>query len=139
MFRTFAIGAFCLCFICFVNGCGYKMPRHLQTFKVSGKVTLDGKPVVGNEVRFVPVTAGRNGLDARSFIAEDGTYSASSYVDQEGMVPGEYKVYVEPFAILPGKPSITPTTIPEKYRSQESTDLKFTVKSEDNRFDIALN
>lgn len=83
---------------------------------VKGKVTLDGKPLVGGEVLFI---------DAKGAIkmvktAPDGTYAIPD------LAPGAYKVAVD------GK------DVPAKFKDAARSGLVTALKVGDNSFDLAL-
>ena len=125
-------------FLLLLSGCGQKMPAPPPTYPVHGSVTLDGQPVAGGEVCFIPdndpeALAGKGKLD------EQGQYSAGSYMGQEGMRPGKYKVFIESYAPgVHGKLGVEATKTPDKYHSEQTSELTFTVESQDNTYDIDL-
>ena len=53
--------------------------------------------------------------------------------NQEGIIPGTYKVSVEPLKKHPAA-----TKVPAKYHSEDSTDLKVTVNSSDKEIAVKL-
>jgi hypothetical protein len=59
--------------------------------RVSGKVTLDDKPLEGAEVSFVPDGGGHA---ASGFTGSDGTFRLTTYTTGDGVEPGDYKVTV---------------------------------------------
>jgi hypothetical protein len=120
------------------SGCKPKLPPKPQTYPVHGTVTLQGSPVHGGEIEFMQVDMNAGGIEGRSVISKDGTYNASSFVDQPGMVPGEYKVRLKQYVGLPGSLGVEPTTIPKKYLEYGAAELKYTIKPEDNQIDINL-
>lgn len=121
-----------------VAGCTPKLPPKPQTYPVHGTVKLNGAPVHGGEIEFLQVDMSAGGIEGRSIITKDGTYNASSFVDQEGMVPGEYKVRLKQWVGMPGSLGVEPTTIPKKYLSYDSAELKYAIKAEDNQINIDL-
>lgn len=125
--------------VIFLSGCSQSLPPKPKTSAVHGAVTLNGSPVHGGAVYFVASDPATGAIDGRAAISKDGAYTASSFVDQEGLVPGEYKVWIEQYNLgVHGKMDAAPTPIPAKYQSVETSDLKYTVKAEDNTIDIAL-
>src|SRR5262249_11387748 len=60
--------------------------------KVEGIVTLDGKPVEGAMVSFVP--EGGKGLPATGLTESDGVFHLTTFSFEDGALPGEYKVLV---------------------------------------------
>ena len=58
---------------------------------VEGTVTLDGKPLEGAAVSFVPAEGGR---PCTGQTDDQGHFTLASYVAGDGVPPGEYKVTV---------------------------------------------
>jgi hypothetical protein len=81
-------------------GCSHKL------VKVHGKVTLDGKPLDGATVTFVP--DGEGGRSASGQTGTDGTFSLSTYTTGDGAQPGQYKVIIAKSAGT--APTAEPTT-----------------------------
>jgi hypothetical protein len=71
----------------FLVGCGGSRP-----VKVSGTVTLRGQPVEGAMVQFVPVKEG--GRPATGTTRADGGFNLTTIENQDGALPGEYKVVI---------------------------------------------
>ncbi len=92
--------------VCLVLGCGGS-----GAVKVRGTVTLDGKPVDGAGVTFIPT--GEGGRQASGTTGADGSFQLTTYKPNDGALPGEYKVIVQysdpltesdvPQAVEPGK------------------------------------
>jgi hypothetical protein len=70
-----------------LTGCGPK------PVKVSGTVTLNGQPVDGASVQFVP--ADGSGRQASGGTDKDGKFQLTTYENNDGAMPGEYKVVVK--------------------------------------------
>lgn len=120
------------------TGCSPSLPPKPKTFPVHGTVSLQGSPVHGGELEFQPVDINAGGIEGRAVIGKDGEYKASSFVDQEGMVPGEYKVRLKQYVGMPGKLGVEPTMLPKKYLEFDSAELKYAIKGEDNPINIEL-
>jgi hypothetical protein len=71
-------------------GCGGSGPGLVP---ISGKVTLNGVPLEGATVVFVPDPSNREGLTSTSVSDAEGGYEASTE-GRSGLVPGKYKVIV---------------------------------------------
>ncbi|MCI0462253.1 MAG: carboxypeptidase-like regulatory domain-containing protein [Gemmataceae bacterium] len=69
------------------SGCGGKKP-----VKVSGVVTLDGKPLPNATVSFNPAEAGGQSANGRT--DSSGAYQLTTYNTGDGALPGDYKVTV---------------------------------------------
>jgi hypothetical protein len=78
-------GLLCLVALC---GCGKG-----KTVKVSGVVTLDGKPVGGAMVEFIPVDP-EKGKVASGITGSDGEFRLTTKNPNDGAIPGEYKVVI---------------------------------------------
>src|SRR5438876_2881402 len=63
-----------------------------KTYKVDGVVTLDGKPLAGATVAFMPQA--QDGHLARGLTDQDGKFQLSTFGTNDGAVRGEYKVTV---------------------------------------------
>lgn len=92
--RCIVLGAM-LC----VLGCGGEKAEFPETVPVTGKITLDGKPLEGAQLTIRPeLSTGEKSYPARARSEADGSFevftffSASS--DVPGVVPGKYKVSV---------------------------------------------
>jgi len=71
-------------------GCG---PRGPHLAEVTGIVRLDGEPLPGAQLTFVPAEPG--GSTAYGHSDEDGFYRLKFSRDSTGALPGTYKVVVE--------------------------------------------
>ena len=109
----------------FVMGCGG--PKEPPAGMVSGKVTMNGKPVNGGEILF---SAG--GRNQRAVIGKDSSYIAA------GVPAGKVTVAVTaPRGVLVGGKQ---AMIPPKYNKGETSGLTVEIKAnEENKFDINLN
>jgi hypothetical protein len=78
-----------------ISGCG----SGYSTAPVSGTVTVDGTPVNGGDVTFAPM-GGANvsavGKPGSGTVQSDGTYSISTYGDNDGAVVGRHRVLYDP-------------------------------------------
>ncbi len=77
-----------------VSGCGYRRPA---TVKTSGRVTLDGEPVAEAALMFV----GSTGRPSSANTDANGEFKVTTYGRNDGLAPGEYKVSVAQFVLLP--------------------------------------
>jgi hypothetical protein len=83
---------------------------------ITGTVRLDGKPLTGGEIVFVPSGgAGVSRYMTRMAIHGDGTYRFTTDKPGEGIVPGKYRVTVIP----PGEPASQQKTPPPLGRPGE--------------------
>jgi hypothetical protein len=64
-----------------------------RTMPVEGVVTLDGQPLAGAAVQFVPQDQGR---DATGETDASGRFAMSTFQPRDGVLPGSYKVVISP-------------------------------------------
>jgi hypothetical protein len=107
---------------------------------VSGDVTLDGAPVPYGTVTFHSISGG----PAAYARIEDGSYSLNTGAE-EGLPSGEYEVTVaanEPPAaeqVASGTPPPYGKQItPARYRSRQTSGLKYNVTAGHNQIDLQL-
>ena len=96
---------------------------------VSGRITLDDKPLTTGNVSFIPVNGGPVAVGS---IQSDGAYQVETGTDV-GLQPGDYVVTVVAAKPVPPSGPDNPEPIPElitpvKYGSRETSDLKCAVK-----------
>lgn len=106
-----------------MTGCGRRFPMA----EVSGKVTLDGKPLSGATVMFVP----ERGFAAAGTLQPDGTFRLISGTPGRGAVIGSHKV-----AVLPEDP--LDTRYPPKFRDPQTSGFSVDVKAGKNTFEFDL-
>jgi hypothetical protein len=70
-------------------GCGGNGPS-----PVRGVVTLEGTPVAGATVLFMP-DAEAECRPASAFTSTDGTFRLTTYTENDGALPGKYRVLVQ--------------------------------------------
>jgi hypothetical protein len=84
---------------CLSSGCGGPEYEGEQRAAVSGSVTLDAKPVVYGNVRFVPADGGSR---PASGLIRDGKYSIP---EEQGPNLGKYKVSIVGYEKAPAAPT----------------------------------
>ena len=152
------ISLYSCCTLVLLAGCGDSGPRRVQ---VEGTVTLDGRPLAGKSLLFIPEpeTPG-NGASAHT--DQDGRYSPTAIVfgatrTYPGIPPGRYRVTVnepvmlgdagaaesvEPGEIAPamGLDDLTPrkSEIPAIYNAAETTLLTIAVPDAGGVIDLEL-
>jgi hypothetical protein len=70
-------------------GCGGR-----GTTPVRGVITLEGTPVAGATVLFMPDGQG-GGRPASGFTSSDGTFRLTTYKPDDGALPGKYRVLIQ--------------------------------------------
>jgi hypothetical protein len=74
------------------------------TVRVRGTLTLDGTPVEGATVLFLPEDE-KVGRQASAVTASDGTFHLTTFRGGDGALPGNYKVVVQYAAGVEGPPA----------------------------------
>lgn len=119
------VAAACLAVIC---GCG--RGARLQTAKVSGTVSLDGKPLDRGTVIFTPAS----GRAATGKVQPDGSYTLETYRPGDGAILGTHRVAVIARQELPGDGLLGnrsgPSLIPEFYGDSGKSGLSFEVMTD---------
>lgn len=131
---------------CVLAGCGGRDANLPKLEPVSGTVTLDGQPLSGAVVQFVPVGTTR-GSGASAVTGTDGTYSLKSPEGDAGVPAGEYRVVIskeampdgsDPPAGVPPADSGAQETLPPKYSDYERSEIKKTVFEGGGTIDIEM-
>lgn len=81
-------------FLVVIAGCG---PKTVRVAKVTGRVTLDGKPLPKASVTFVPMASKENlnpGPTAQGMTDAEGRYQLSVDVSTPGAVVGKCRIYI---------------------------------------------
>jgi hypothetical protein len=132
-------------------GCGSGDEASLQLVPVSGKVTLDGKPLADANLEFIPLgeTLGRGGVAKTD---ADGGYKAATVTRDPGLPVGTYAVAVSkrvfgngappPDAGSPAARDSFKETVPLAYSDRRLTPLKTTVAAggaSSNNLDLKSN
>ena len=91
---------------------------------------LAGKPLAEGTVSF---SNSSNGTGAIAQLGAEGKFTVTG-----GVVPGEYKVTVTPPEATPDNPAPKASEIPQKYRSEATTDLKCKIASGTNDLKFEL-
>jgi hypothetical protein len=155
---SFRVGSFtALVFgVVWLAGC---TPPPAPCFAVSGKVTLQKKPLTSGNIRFIPDSGkGNNSKEsAFGFIDHDGSYTLTTN-GRDGAPLGWYKVSVDPLGMpkeFPPSAGNTPIVIPKKespgaaskgppinpkYKSAETSGISVEVKenASPGAYDIEL-
>ena len=126
--RAASFAAASLLSLSVIVGCGGPAPAKIPSSLVSGKVTLDGKPAVAAQVRFVP-TGTTKGFGGTALTNDEGRYmiEESGAPGAEGLPEGSYKVLIEEFrppedpelAAQYKMPTGTPSKIPAMYSAED--------------------
>jgi hypothetical protein len=138
-FASSAVLSFVACLTLAVSvmvGCG---PKAIKVAQVSGRVTLDGKPLGKASVTFVPMATKENpnpGPTAQGMTDEEGRYKLSVDVARPGAVVGKCRIYITTILSDPaiderdagGPIRKVRDKVPQKYN--QGTELEFDVPRE---------
>lgn len=138
-----------------IAGCGPRVVR----YPVEGVVTLDGKPVKGASVTFVPKSKGRPGV---AITDADGAFRVRELGGADGVVPGDYRVAVflaewskvrtvavplgpegdgatpDTVEMIEGRPMILRHIVPERYGKDDTSGLEATITGPTKGLSFAL-
>ena len=128
------------------------------TYRVTGTVTMQGKPVAGAVITFVPTS--NEGEAASAITDSEGKYALTTWQAGDGARPGEYRVKVskqEETAVDPSKMvrnvpleedqkyvenkkprPPAKSLVPSKYQDESTSGLSHTVPKGSSTFDIEL-
>ena len=113
-------------------GCGPDTSHLPATVPASGVVTLDGKPVDGAQVIFVPNPPASTGAYASTDM--NGKFSLRAFEEKDGAVPGAYKVQVSktvqvklPGELDGGEAVRFEFGVPQRYTGIATSGLAFTI------------
>lgn len=132
----------------FLAGCGSQIkPEKVPPLvKVTGKVTLDGKPAEGVAVTFFPAPNNK-GNPSSGTVDASGNYTLKYRTGADGIAPGDYFALFSKMALADGSPVPAGKTaadagaeerMPEKYRSPDNHEMMRTVPKEGATFDFDL-
>lgn len=118
-------------------GCGSQ--GAFDTSPVHGKVTFDGEPVIEGTIDFLPIPGSGTeemGKPAAATISEDGSYSAGTYANGDGVVPGRKRVQYS--APLPEDTRENAGKKPSPYVGFEIEPAEVDIQAGDNEIDFVL-
>lgn len=122
-----------------LSGCGGSGEEGLA--RVKGTVTLDGQPLEGASVVFVPETPSAESQPGYGSTGRNGHYTVVFSNSRQGITPGKYKVSIQTF-VAPGEDEngtaipATPEKVPDVYN--RSTTLTAEVPPDGGTFDFTL-
>ncbi|MCA8982466.1 MAG: hypothetical protein KDA76_01790 [Planctomycetaceae bacterium] len=129
-----------------ILGCAGDPGEQRQLIQVSGIVSLDGSPVEGVTVWFVPRT-GTPGNGGTGTTDATGKYTLQEANGQTGVMPGQYDVMFSKFAMPDGTPvaaDVQPESVnakqfmPRKYLKAETSGISADVSAASSSLDFAL-
>jgi hypothetical protein len=109
---------FCCISLLFFLGCGGTKGN----YPVSGKVTVDGKPVTEGIILFTSSNRSANGS-----LKADGSFTLGTEKEGDGALPGQYKISFSGNCLGGGYEN-KPAQINAKYGNPETSGLTYEVK-----------
>ena len=131
--------AFALASILLLASTGCEKPPEIG--KVTGTVTMDGKPLDTVRVLFLPDPhAGNSGGHSECVTGEDGTYDLVYSLDPEvhGALVGWHKIIIEDTAAEEARGEFRPIRVPDDYSTAAKSPLKFEVQPGEQAFDFEV-
>ena len=130
-----------------LSGCGESVTQSDTAIPVTGTITLDGKPLEGAGVTFIPLVADQGQGGVGSTDAE-GKFEVTHFRTGKGLEPGEYRVAISKLVMQDGSPIppgtssaaelATKNVLGPQYSDPNSTTLKANVASGGKPIDFAL-
>jgi hypothetical protein len=127
--RRFVAAAIMIPSLLAFTGCG-KSDVRLETFPVTGSLSVDGKPAPGATLVLHPVKIEGETLGAApsARVKDDGSFTVSSYGADDGAPAGEYTVTVSWYKVNDeGGPG--PNVLPPLYASPTTSPIKVTINA----------
>jgi hypothetical protein len=120
----------CVLFAALLTGCGKEGPALGQLAPVSGKVTVDGKPVTAGQVSLVPIDASTQtgGSASAGSIDATGGYVINT-AGKNGAPIGRYKVTVTPSMVPTGDNKMPTMPFNSKFTDPAKTTLIINVEA----------
>jgi len=135
----------------FAAGCGSS--DNVAVYPVKGKITFNGKPMVGTGAISLIPTGKQAGAAAGGEIKEDGTYELTTYKPGDGSMPGEFRVVIHQVVFqegantedgaAPGSSAVPPPVpeadrIPEIFSNPTNSPLTMKVEAKPNEINLDL-
>lgn len=140
--RIWAVGGLA---VFLLTGCSDGLPA---TLPVSGTVTWQGEPLTDGTVVFHPqeIAEGLPRRNATGKLADDGTFSLSTFRTDDGAVPGTYRVTIHSYLSEPSSsdddqnPGQFQWRIPQRYGDPSRSKLTANVSPDvGNSLEFAFN
>ena len=111
-------------------GCGGKksVPGRPDTVPVKVVVTYKGQPVADANVQFLPAAAGdaTSGVAATGITDAQGTARLTTFDQNDGAVPGAYRVCIRKSVLVGGPREADPDAPPAPAKYREELPAKYT-------------
>ena len=124
-----------------IAGCGKSKKPSEVVHPTTGVVTLDGQPLAGAIITFLPQNAEfPDTVRPKANSSDDGKFVGRTYAEGDGLPEGEYKVLVLRFPpiVSSNGASSGPNDLPMKYARKETTDLVASIKGPKSEITLDL-
>lgn len=125
-----------------VCGCSRtKLPANPKTVPVKGRVLLaNGKPLDGGRLTFHNKDPKKAAIEGRADLESNGTFQASTFGQDDGLMPGSYIVSIEPVSYKGKTPKpVNADVIPKKFQKKDTSTLEVEVKDGEEKLpDLVL-
>ena len=117
-----------------IIGCGGGEDR-IETVPAKGTLSIDGKPFGPAKLVFTPTGEPANRPTIGAQVADDGSFAATTYGDEDGAPPGKYQVsisttdYMTDPALMGKTPPVTTAPAEVEVPSGGTSDLKVDLKA----------
>lgn len=131
-FRYHSIGSACLplLLIAGLAATGCSKSHQLETAPVTGRVTIDGKPVSSGIVMFTP----DRGRGASGLISPDGTFRLTTYSEGDGAVLGLHRISISAIETSGQESGQGPSKFPSKYADESTSGFSHQVMAGEQNF-----
>jgi len=109
----------CLCLAAGMGGLAGCAPGYPETARVSGTITLNGRPLNTGEIQFISTT----GMIAYGRVQPDGSYRLTSFQPDDGAVPGKHQVIIRPIPTHQTYGMVGLIAIPDRYADPNTSGL----------------
>ncbi len=112
-----------------ISGCGPSLPKRVP---VSGRVLIDGKPLVYGVIQVIPA----DGRPAMAQLGPDGRFTLTTFDDGDGCLLGKHRV------VVVAREEKSPTTflwhVPKKYFDPSTSGLEVEITGPTNDLEFKL-
>ena len=118
-------------------GCGPQGPPLAQ---ITGTVTLDGEPLEGASVEFLPLTAAGSASHSIENTDADGHFAMGYTADRDGVLPGKYRVSISTVwdeMLENGRMKRHAERVPMKYNERTELEVDVVEGKHDMPFDLS--
>lgn len=115
-------------------GCSQEATNRVQTYPVTGSITLKGQPVPGAFVALHPKSPQFDIPAPRANVGADGALKVTTYDGGDGAPEGEYILTIEWYKPIKSGADLVagPNVVPKKYSSPKTSDITIRVAAQEN-------